>query len=207
MEIVCLDMEGTLTPEIWEKVAFNTGIEELGQTTRDIPSYEKLMDMRLEIMSKKGVKLSDLQDAAASLELLPGALDFVSNLRKNFQVVILSDTFHDIAKPLMQKLGFPFLLCHTLEVKSDEIISYKLRHPKAIHQAISFFKEMGYRCFAAGDSHNDIQMFEIADKGFFINAPLKISSLHPEIDSFDSYNDLEEVIIANSIYVNNERKV
>jgi len=207
MEIVCLDMEGTLTPEIWEKVAFNTGIEELGQTTRDIPSYEKLMDMRLEIMSKKGVKLSDLQDAAASLELLPGALDFVSNLRKNFQVVILSDTFHDIAKPLMQKLGFPFLLCHTLEVKSDEIISYKLRHPKAKHQAITFFKKMGYRCFAAGDSHNDIQMFETADKGFFINAPLKISSLHPEIDSFDSYNDLEEVIIANSIYVNNERKV
>ena len=204
MEIVCLDMEGTLTPEIWERVAANTGIQELGQTTRDIPSYEKLMDMRLEIMSKRGIKLSDVQNAAASLELLPGALDFVNNLRKNFQVVILSDTFHDVAKPLMQKLGFPFLLCHTLEVKNDQIISYKLRHSKAKHQAITFFKEMGYRCFAAGDSHNDIQMFEIADKGFFINAPLKISSLHPEIDSFDSYNDLEEAILANSIYVNNE---
>ena len=204
MEIVCLDMEGTLTPEIWERVAANTGIQELGQTTRDIPSYEKLMDMRLEIMSKRGIKLSDVQNAAASLELLPGALDFVNNLRKNFQVIILSDTFHDIAKPLMQKLGFPFLLCHTLEVKNDQIISYKLRHSKAKHQAITFFKEMGYRCFAAGDSHNDIQMFEIADKGFFINAPLKISSLHPEIDSFDSYNDLEEAILANSIYVNNE---
>lgn len=204
MEIVCLDMEGTLTPEIWERVAANTGIQELGQTTRDIPSYEKLMDMRLEIMSKRGIKLSDVQNAAASLELLPGALDFVNNLRKNFQVVILSDTFHDIAKPLMQKLGFPFLLCHTLEVKNDQIISYKLRHSKAKHQAITFFKEMGYRCFAAGDSHNDIQMFEIADKGFFVNAPIKISSLHPEIDSFDSYNDLEEAILANSIYVNNE---
>ena len=204
MEIVCLDMEGTLTPEIWEIVAVNTGIEELGQTTRDIPSYEKLMDMRLEIMSNKGIKLSDVQNAATSLELLPGALDFVSNLRKNFQVVILSDTFHDIAKPLMQKLGFPFLLCHNIEVKNDEIISYKLRHPKAKHQAIKFFKEMGYRCFAAGDSHNDIQMFEIADKGFFMNAPLNISSLHPEIDSFDSYNDLEKAILANSIYVNNE---
>ena len=204
MEIVCLDMEGTLTPEIWERVAANTGIQELGQTTRDIPSYEKLMDMRLEIMSKRGIKLSDVQNAAASLELLPGALDFVNNLRKNFQVVILSDTFHDVAKPLMQKLGFPFLLCHTLEVKNDQIISYKLRHSKAKHQAITFFKEMGYRCFAAGDSHNDIQMFEIADKGFFMNAPLKISSLHPEIDSFDSYNDLEEAILANSIYVNNE---
>tara|TARA_Y100000992_G_scaffold32920_1_gene18462 strand:- start:175 stop:789 length:615 start_codon:yes stop_codon:yes gene_type:complete len=204
MEIVCLDMEGTLTPEIWERVAANTGIQELGQTTRDIPSYEKLMDMRLEIMSKRGIKLSDVQNAAASLELLPGALDFVNNLRKNFQVVILSDTFHDIAKPLMQKLGFPFLLCHTLEVKNDQIISYKLRHSKAKHQAITFFKEMGYRCFAAGDSHNDIQMFEIADKGFFVNAPIKISSLHPEIDSFDSYNDLEEAILANSIYVDNE---
>tara|TARA_B100000524_G_scaffold192036_1_gene99539 strand:- start:1433 stop:2047 length:615 start_codon:yes stop_codon:yes gene_type:complete len=204
MEIVCLDMEGTLTPEIWERVAANTGIQELGQTTRDIPSYEKLMDMRLEIMSKRGIKLSDVQNAAASLELLPGALDFVNNLRKNFQVVILSDTFHDIAKPLMQKLGFPFLLCHTLEVKNDQIISYKLRHPKAKHQAITFFKEMGYRCFAAGDSHNDIQMFEIADKGFFVNAPIKISSLHPEIDSFDSYNDLKEAILANSIYVDNE---
>jgi phosphoserine/homoserine phosphotransferase len=204
MEIVCLDMEGTLTPEIWERVAVNTGIEELGQTTRDIPSYEKLMDMRLEIMSDKGIKLSDIQDAASSLDLLPGALDFVSNLRKDFQVVILSDTFHDIAKPLMQKLGFPFLLCHTLEVKNDEIISYKLRHPKAKHQAISYFKQMGYRCFAAGDSYNDIQMFEIADKGFFMNAPLKIKSLHPEIGSFESYNDLEEAILANSIYVNNE---
>tara|TARA_B100000941_G_scaffold262729_1_gene215668 strand:- start:76 stop:690 length:615 start_codon:yes stop_codon:yes gene_type:complete len=204
MEIVCLDMEGTLTPEIWERVAANTGIQELGQTTRDIPSYEKLMDMRLEIMSKRGIKLSDVQNAAASLELLPGALDFVNNLRKNFQVVILSDTFHDVAKPLMQKLGFPFLLCHTLEVKNDQIISYKLRHSKAKHQAITFFKEMGYRCFAAGDSHNDIQMFEIADKGFFVNAPIKISSLHPEIDSFDSYNDLEEAILANSIYVDNE---
>ena len=204
MEIVCLDMEGTLTPEIWERVAANTGIQELGQTTRDIPSYEKLMDMRLEIMSKRGIKLSDVQNAAASLELLPGALDFVNNLRKNFQVVILSDTFHDIAKPLMQKLGFPFLLCHTLEVKNDQIISYKLRHSKAKHQAITFFKEMGYRCFAAGDSHNDIQMFEIADKGFFVNAPIKISSLHPEIDSFDSYNDLKEAILANSIYVDNE---
>ena len=114
MEIVCLDMEGTLTEEIWEKVAYDTGIEDLGKTTRDIPSYEDLLDMRIEIMSKEGIGLSDVQKAASSVELLPGALEFVSNLRKNFQVVILSDTFHDIAKPLMEKLGFPFLLCHNL---------------------------------------------------------------------------------------------
>ena len=201
MEIVCLDMEGTLTPEIWERVAFDTGIEELGQTTRDIPSYEELMNMRLKIMLEKGVKLSDVQKAASALDLLPGALDFVNNLRQNFQVVILSDTFHDIAKPLMEKLGFPFLLCHNLEIRNDEIVSYKLRHSKAKKQAIESFQNMGYRCFAAGDSHNDIQMFEVATKGFFINAPENISSKYPNINSFHNYNDLEKEILLNSVFV------
>jgi len=201
MEIVCLDMEGTLTPEIWERVALNTGIEELGKTTRDIPSYEELMDMRLQIMSEKGIKLSDVQKAADSLELLPGAYEFVSNLRNDFQVVILSDTFHDIAKPLMEKLGFPFLLCHNLNIKDDEIISYKLRHPQAKKQAILSFQEMGYRCFAAGDSHNDIQMFDVAEKGFFLNAPDKISSKYPEIESFNDYDQLRDAILNNSIFV------
>ena len=201
MEIVCLDMEGTLTPEIWERVAFDTGIEELGQTTRDIPSYEELMDMRLKIMLEKGVKLSDVQKAASALDLLPGALDFVNNLRQNVQVVILSDTFHDIAKPLMEKLGFPFLLCHNLEIRNDEIVSYKLRHSKAKKQAIESFQNMGYRCFAAGDSHNDIQMFEVATKGFFINAPENISSKYPNINSFHNYNDLEKEILLNSVFV------
>ena len=194
-------MEGTLTPEIWERVALNTGIEELGKTTRDIPSYEELMDMRLQIMSEKGIKLSDVQKAADSLELLPGAYEFVSNLRNDFQVVILSDTFHDIAKPLMEKLGFPFLLCHNLNIKDDEIISYKLRHPQAKKQAILSFQEMGYRCFAAGDSHNDIQMFDVAEKGFFLNAPDKISSKYPEIESFKDYDQLMDAIVNNSMFV------
>ena len=201
MEIVCLDMEGTLTPEIWERVAQNTGIEELGKTTRDIPSYEDLMNMRLQIMSDKGIKLSDVQKAADSLELLSGAYEFVSNLRKDFQVVILSDTFHDIAKPLMQKLGFPFLLCHNLDIKNDEIVGYKLRHPKAKKQAILSLQQIGYRCFAAGDSHNDIQMFEVAEKGFFLNAPDKISSQYPEIQSFNDYGKLKDAICKNSIFV------
>ena len=200
MEIVCLDMEGTLTPEVWERVAANTGIEELGKTTRDIPDYGELMEMRIKIMSENGIKLSNVQDAAASLELLPGALSFVNKLREKFQVVILSDTFHDVAKPLMKKLGYPFLLCHNLKVIDDEIVSYEFRHPQAKKQAIESFKSLGYRCFAAGDSHNDIQMFEVADKGFFINAPLKISSKHPEIESYDNYNDLEKAIYSNSIF-------
>lgn len=201
MEIVCLDMEGTLTPEVWERVAANTGIKELGKTTRDIPDYGELMEMRIKIMSENGIKLSNVQDAAASLELLPGALSFVNKLREKFQVVILSDTFHDVAKPLMKKLGYPFLLCHNLKVIDDEIVSYEFRHPQAKKQAIESFKSLGYRCFAAGDSHNDIQMFEVADKGFFINAPLKISSKYSEIESYDNYNDLEKAIYRNSIFV------
>ena len=202
MEIVCLDMEGTLTPEVWERVAANTGIKELGKTTRDIPDYGELMEMRIKIMSENGIKLSNVQDAAASLELLPGALSFVNKLREKFQVVILSDTFHDVAKPLMKKLGYPFLLCHNLKVIDDEIVSYEFRHPQAKKQAIESFKSLGYRCFAAGDSHNDIQMFEVADKGFFMNAPDKISSKFPEIQSFHNYNELEKAIIQNSVFVN-----
>ena len=169
MEIVCFDMEGTLTPEIWEQVALNTGIEEFNKTTRDIPSYAELMDFRLNVMKKHGVKLSDIQSAANQLDLLPGAEEFIEKIRSNFQVVILSDTFHEIAQPLMKKLGFPLLLCHNLEVQNDGSISaYNLRHETAKKQAILGFQSMGYRCFAAGDSYNDIQMFDVAEKGFFI---------------------------------------
>jgi phosphoserine/homoserine phosphotransferase len=200
MEIVCFDMEGTLTPEIWERVALRTGIDEFNKTTRDIPDYSELMDFRLDVMRSNNLKLSDIQEASSELELLPGAYNFLQKIRQNFQVVILSDTFHEIAKPLMEKMGFPLLLCHNLDVVNDEIISYKLRNKKAKKQAIESFQSIGYRCFAAGDSYNDLQMFEVADKSFFINAPDKISSSYPEIPSFDNYTDLESAIVDNSIF-------
>jgi phosphoserine/homoserine phosphotransferase len=200
MEIVCFDMEGTLTPEIWEKVANNTGIDEFNKTTRDIPDYGELMDYRLKIMSSNGLKLSDIQNASKNLDLLPGAESFLAKVRENFQVVILSDTFHEIAQPLMKKMGFPLLLCHNLEVVNDEVISYKLRHKKAKKQAIQGFQSMGYRCLAAGDSYNDLQMFEVAEKGFFINAPKKISDANPEIESFNNYEDLEKGFLTNSLF-------
>ena len=200
MEIVCFDMEGTLTPEIWERVALKTGIDEFNKTTRDIPDYSELMDFRLDVMRSHNLKLSDIQEASSELELLPGAYNFLQKIRQNFQVVILSDTFHEIAKPLMEKMGFPLLLCHNLDVVNDEIISYKLRNKKAKKQAIESFQSIGYRCFAAGDSYNDLQMFEVADKSFFINAPDKISSSYPEIPSFDNYTDLESAIVDNSIF-------
>ena len=202
MEIVCFDMEGTLTPEIWEKVAANTQIEDFNKTTRDIPNYGELMDYRLKLMQANGLKLADIQQAASQLELLPGALDFLNRVRENYQVVILSDTFHEIASPLMEKLGHPLLLCHNLSIGDDgSVLEYHLRHEKAKQQAILSFQSMGYRCFAAGDSYNDIQMFEVADKGFFINAPLKISSEYPEIPSYNSYDDLENAFKADSHFI------
>ena len=191
MDIVCFDMEGTLTPEIWEQVALDSGISALNKTTRDIPSYSDLIDYRLEIMKKHNLKLADIVEATKKLDLLDGALDFLNQVRQEFQVVILSDTFHEIAYPLMEKLGYPLLLCHTLDVDSEgNILSYKLRDLQAKKQAILGFQSMGYRCLAAGDSFNDLQMFEVADQGFFINAPEAISSSMPEIPSFDEYSKL-----------------
>ena len=184
-------MEGTLTPEIWEQVAFDSGIAELSKTTRDIPSYSDLMDYRIEIMNQHNLKLADIISATKKLDLLDGALEFLNQVRKEFQVVILSDTFHEIAYPLMEKLGYPLLLCHTLNVDAkDNILGYKLRDLQAKKQAILGFQSMGYRCLAAGDSFNDLQMFDVADQGFFINAPKAISSSMPQIPSFNQYSNL-----------------
>ena len=191
MDIVCFDMEGTLTPEIWEQVASDSGISELNKTTRDISSYSDLMDYRIKMMKEHNLKLADIIKATEKLDLLDGALDFLNQVRQDFQVVILSDTFHEIAYPLMEKLGYPLLLCHTLDVDTeDNIIGYKLRDLQAKKQAILGFQSMGYRCLAAGDSFNDLQMFEVADQGFFINAPEAISSSMPEIPSFNAYSNL-----------------
>ena len=191
MEIVCLDMEGTLTPEIWKQVATDSGLSEFNKTTRDIPSYTELMDFRINIMKQHNLKLTDIIDATKKLDLLDGALDFLNQVRQEFQVVILSDTFHEIAYPLMEKLGYPLLLCHRLDLDSENnIIGYKLRNLKAKRQAILGFQSMGYKCLAAGDSYNDLQMFEVADQGFFINAPESISSSMTEIPNFNNYPDL-----------------
>ena len=119
MDIVCLDMEGTLTPEIWEQVAIDSGISEFNKTTRDIPSYTELMDYRINIMKQHNLKLADVVDSSKKLDLLDGAIDFLNQVRREFQVVILSDTFHEIAYPLMEKLGYPLLLCHQLDVDND----------------------------------------------------------------------------------------
>ncbi len=184
-------MEGTLTPEIWNQVALDSGISELTKTTREIPSFSDLMDYRLDIMQQYNLKLADIVAATKKLDLLDGALEFFNQVKREFQVVILSDTFHEIAYPLIEKLGYPLLLCHKLNVDNeDNILGYKLRDLKAKKQAILSFQSMGYRCLAVGDSFNDLQMFEVADQSFFINAPETISSSMPEIPSFKKYSDL-----------------
>ena len=191
MKIACFDMEGTLTPEIWEQVAQDSGIADLAKTTRDMPVYSELMDYRLEIMKNHNLTLSDVITATKKLDLLDGALDFLNKVREDFQVVILSDTFHEIAFPLIEKLGHPLLLCHRLQVNAQGIVTdYTLRDLKAKKQAILGFQAMGYECLAAGDSFNDLQMFEVANHGFFINAPEHIAASMPAIPSFNSYSDL-----------------
>ena len=195
MEIVCFDMEGTLTPEIWEQIALNTGVEEFNKTTRDIPDYSDLMDFRLEVMKKHNLKLSDIQKASGELNLLDGAEDFLNSIRSNFQVVILSDTFHEIAKPLMEKMGHPLLLCHNLEVENDEVISYKLRHKQAKKQAIMAFQSIGYRCIAAGDSYNDTGMLQQADSGILFCPPTNVINEFPQFPVAKNYDDFQKLLL------------
>ena len=152
MDIVCFDMEGTLTPEIWEQVAVDSGISKLSKTTREIPSFSDLMDYRLDIMRQHNLKLADIVAVTKKLDLLDGALEFLNQVRREFQVVILSDTFHEIAYPLMEKMGYPLLLCHKLDVdEHGKILGDKLSDSKAKRRAILCCQSMVYRCLAAGD--------------------------------------------------------
>ena len=170
--LVTLDMEGVLTPEIWIAVAEKTGIAELRRTTRDEPDYDKLMQGRLAILDRHGLKLSDIQKVIETLELLPGARAFMDTLRSHVQVLILSDTFEQFAAPFMRQLGMPTLLCHTLIVENDKIVNYKLRLPDQKREAVAAFKKLNYRVIAAGDSFNDTSMLKEADAAVFRPLPL-----------------------------------
>ena len=192
--LVTLDMEGVLTPEIWIAVAEKTGIAELRRTTRDEPDYDKLMQGRLEILDRHGLKLSDIQKVIETLELLPGARAFMDTLRSQVQVLILSDTFEQFAAPFMRQLGMPTLLCHTLIVENDKIVNYKLRLPDQKREAVAAFKKLNYRVIAAGDSFNDTSMLKEADAGFLFHAPDNIKAQFPEFKAVDEYDDLLALI-------------
>jgi len=200
--LVTLDMEGVLTPEIWIAVAEKTGIAELRRTTRDEPDYDKLMQGRLEILDRYGLKLSDIQKVIETLELLPGARAFMDTLRSQVQVLILSDTFEQFAAPFMRQLGMPTLLCHTLIVENDKIVNYKLRLPDQKRETVAAFKKLNYRVIAAGDSFNDTSMLKEADAGFLFHAPDNIKAQFPEFKAVDEFDDLL-VLINKAIHPTN----
>jgi len=195
--IVTLDMEGVLTPEIWIAVAEKTGIKELRLTTRDIPDYDVLMRGRLKLLDQHSLKLTDIQNVIGTLRPLEGALEFLRTLRELTQVIILSDTFEEFAKPLLRQLEWPVLLCHRLEVKDGRIVNYRLRIPDQKRQAVANLRAMNYHVIAAGDSFNDTAMLGEANVGIFFRAPQSIQEQFLRFKAVETYADLLAAIRAN----------
>ena len=197
MNMVCLDLEGVLVPEIWIAFSEASGIGELRRTTRDEPDYSRLMDFRLDTLKKNNLKLPDIQNVISAMEPLPGALDFLNNLREKTQLVILSDTFEQFAKPLMRKLSWPTLFCNSLIIdNSGNVTGYALRQQNSKKEAIKAFKSMNIRVFTAGDSYNDLAMIRESDSGCLFRAPRQIRDECPDLKCFDAYGDLLENIEA-----------
>jgi phosphoserine / homoserine phosphotransferase len=191
MYITCLDMEGVLVPEIWIAFAEETGIPELRRTTRDEPDYGKLMAYRLAILKEHGLGLKEIQAVIAKIDPLPGAKEFLDQLRQETQVIILSDTFEQFAKPLMEKLGWPTIFCNTLEVEdSGEITGYKMRCEKSKLTTVRALQAIGYETIAAGDSYNDLGMIQASKAGFLFKSTDKIRADHPEIPACEEFSDL-----------------
>ena len=199
MEILALDLEGVLVPEIWINFAEMTGIPELRATTRDIPDYDVLMKQRLRILAEKKLGLPDIQQVIDRMGPLPGAVEFVDWARDSFQVVILSDTFYEFAKPLMRQLGWPTLLCHKLVVDGNGFITdYTLRQKDPKRQSVKAFKSLNYRVIAAGDSYNDTTMLAEADAGILFHAPENVIREFPQFPAVHTYEDLKKTIAASS---------
>ena len=197
MNIVCLDMEGVLVPEIWIAFAQASGIPELSRTTRDEPDYDKLMAYRLNILKEHGLGLKEIQAVIATIDPLPGAKSFLDELRTLTQVVILSDTFEQFAQPLMNKLGWPTLFCNTLEVAPDGgIAGYKMRCPKSKLTTVKALQSCGFDTIAAGDSFNDLAMIQASKAGFLFKSTEAIKADYPDIPAYDEFGDLLRAIKA-----------
>jgi len=195
MKIICSDLEGVFVPEIWINVAKKTGIEGLKLTTRDISDYDKLMSHRLEILDKEGLSLKDIEEVISSIDPLPGAKETIDWIREQTQLIILSDTFEEFAKPLMKKLGWPVLLCHSLEIdENKKIKNYHLRLNDAKTKAVNAFKKLNYEVFSFGDSYNDTGMIKASDASCFFCPPAKVTDDFPEIPVALNYNDLKKYI-------------
>ena len=197
MNIVCFDLEGVLVPEIWIAFAEATGIPELKKTTRDEPDYDKLMKYRLDILKEHGLGLKEIQETIETLDPMPGAKEFLDELRSQVQVVIISDTFEQFAAPLMKKLGYPTIFCNKLVVAEDGTITdYKMRCEKSKYTTVKALQSMGYDTIASGDSFNDLGMIQASKAGFLFKSTEQIKADYPDIPAYEEYDELLEAIKA-----------
>jgi phosphoserine/homoserine phosphotransferase len=205
MEYLCLDLEGVLIPEIWSEVAKQTGEDKFNLTTQNIKDYSELMDMRMKLVNSMNISMSDLNNLVDKMEPFEGAKEFLDWARDNFQVTIVSDSFYELAWPLIRKLGTPNMVCHHLDVDKDALKGYKLRQNENKKKVIQTLQSLKYEVFASGDSYNDIQMLKEADFGVFFQAPKHIRDEFPDIGSVESHQELKEVLIKRSNFVQIER--
>lgn len=197
MEIVCLDLEGVLVPEIWIAFAQASGIPELKRTTRDEPDYDKLMQYRIDILKEHGLGLKDVQDVIATIDPLPGAKEFLDQLREETQVIIISDTFKEFAKPLMKKLGWPTIFCNSLVVsEAGEITGFTMRIEQSKLTMVKALQSIGYDTIASGDSYNDLGMIQASKAGFLFRSTEQIKKDHPELPAYETYDELLAAIEA-----------
>lgn len=195
MNIVCLDLEGVLVPEIWIAFAKESGIPELTRTTRDEPDYDKLMNWRLGILKEHGLGLKEIQETIAKIDPLLGAKEFLDKLRETTQVIIISDTFTQFAAPLMKKLGWPTIFCNTLEVAKDGTITgFKMRCEQSKLSTVKALQSVGFETIASGDSHNDLGMIQASKAGFLFRTTDQIKADYPQLEAFEEYDDLFEAI-------------
>ena len=195
MNIVCLDLEGVLVPEIWVAFAEETGIPELKKTTRDEPDYDKLMKWRLGILKEHGLSLKEIQETIAKINPMPGAKEFLDELRSMTQVIIISDTFTQFAAPLMKKLGWPTIFCNSLEVAEDgEITGYRMRVENSKYSTVKALQSIGFETIASGDSHNDLGMIKASKAGFLFKSTEQIKKDNPELPAYETYDELMEAI-------------
>ncbi len=196
MNIVCLDMEGVLVPEIWIAFSEATGIPELRRTTRDEPDYDKLMKFRIGLLKERGLGLKEIQEVIAGIDPLPGAKEFLDKLRANIQVIVLSDTFEQFAMPLMKKLGYPTIFCNTLEVaENGEITGYQMRVEKSKYTTVRALQSIGYDTIASGDSFNDLDMIDASKAGFLFRSTEAIKKDRSDLKAFEEFDDLYEAIM------------
>ena len=195
MNIVCLDLEGVLVPEIWVAFAEATGIPELKKTTRDEPDYDKLMKWRLGILKEHGLGLKEIQETIAKIDPMPGAKEFLDELRSMTQVIIISDTFTQFAAPLMKKLGWPTIFCNSLEVaENGEITGYRMRVENSKYSTVKALQSIGFETIASGDSHNDLGMIKASKAGFLFKSTEQIKKDNPELPAYETYDELMEAI-------------